>query len=116
MNQLSLTTAKLALQHYGIISANIDSLKNERERMFAELGKICRLNAFPSQANFITIRVPDADLLFDTLKQTASSSKTARRTSAFGTLPAHYHRQLRTKRCRPRRYPPALPINQTESL
>lgn len=27
MNQLSLTTAKLALQHYGIISANIDSLK-----------------------------------------------------------------------------------------
>lgn len=69
MNQLSLTTAKLALQHYGIISANIDSLKNERERMFAELGKICRLNTFPSQANFITIRVPDADLLFDTLKQ-----------------------------------------------
>ncbi len=37
--------------------------------MFAELGKICRLNTFPSQANFITIRVPDADLLFDTLKQ-----------------------------------------------
>ncbi|EOB53338.1 aminotransferase class I and II family protein [Neisseria meningitidis 75643] len=69
MNQLSLTTAKLALQHYGIISANIDSLKNERERMFAELGKICRLNTFSSQANFITIRVPDADLLFDTLKQ-----------------------------------------------
>ncbi|HFC8546847.1 TPA: histidinol-phosphate transaminase [Neisseria lactamica] len=69
MNQLSLTTAKFALRHYGIISANIDSLKNERARMMAELGGIPQIKAFPSQANFITIRVPDADLLFDTLKQ-----------------------------------------------
>lgn len=69
MNQLSLTTAKFALRHYGIISANIGSLKNERERMMAELGGIPQIKAFPSQANFITIRVPDADLLFDTLKQ-----------------------------------------------
>ena len=69
MNQLSLNTAKFALRHYGIISANIGSLKNERERMMAELGGIPQIKAFPSQANFITIRVPDADLLFDTLKQ-----------------------------------------------
>lgn len=69
MNQLSLTTTKFALRHYGIISANIGSLKNERERMMAELGGIPQIKAFPSQANFITIRVPDADLLFDTLKQ-----------------------------------------------
>lgn len=69
MNQLSLTAAKFALQHYGIISANIGSLKNERDRMMAELGGIPQIKVFPSQANFITIRVPDADLLFDTLKQ-----------------------------------------------
>ncbi|HFC8550714.1 TPA: histidinol-phosphate transaminase [Neisseria lactamica] len=69
MNQLSLTTTKFALRHYGIISANIGSLKNERARMMAELGGIPQIKAFPSQANFITIRVPDADLLFDTLKQ-----------------------------------------------
>ena len=69
MNQLSLNTAKFALRHYGIISANIGSLKNERARMMAELGGIPQIKAFPSQANFITIRVPDADLLFDTLKQ-----------------------------------------------
>lgn len=69
MNQLSLATAKLALQHYSdTVAATIAELKNERERMFAELQSIRRLNAFQSQANFITIRVPDADTLYQTLK------------------------------------------------
>ncbi|WP_416189184.1 histidinol-phosphate transaminase [Neisseria sp. CCUG17229] len=69
MNQLSLATAKFAMQHFEAIHDNVLKLKAERERMFAELSAIGRLKAFPSKANFITVRVPDAVELFETLKQ-----------------------------------------------
>lgn len=69
MNQLSLATAKFALQHHDVIQTTIDILKTERERVFNELSAIGRLKAFTSEANFITVRVPDADALFNTLKE-----------------------------------------------
>lgn len=69
MNQLSLATAKFALQHFEIINSTVLTLKDERERMFAELSGLGRLKVFPSDANFITVRVPDAVELFETLKQ-----------------------------------------------
>ena len=69
MNQLSLATAKFALQHHDAIQTTIDILKAERERVFNELSAIGRLKAFPSEANFITVRVPDAGALFNTLKE-----------------------------------------------
>ena len=69
MNQLSLATAKFALQHHDVIQTTIDILKTERERVFNELSAIGRLKAFPSEANFITVRIPDADALFNTLKE-----------------------------------------------
>ena len=69
MNQLSLATAKFALQHHDAIQTTIDILKAERERVFSELSTIGRLKTFPSEANFITVRVPDADALFNTLKE-----------------------------------------------
>ena len=69
MNQLSLATAKFALQHHDAIQTTIDILKAERERVSNELSAIARLKTFPSEANFITVRVPDADALFNTLKE-----------------------------------------------
>ena len=36
-----------------------------------ELLKLNRLQVFPSEANFITVRVPDAHGLFETLSKTA---------------------------------------------
>ena len=69
MNQLSLATAKFALQHHDVIQTTIDILKTERERVSNELSAIGRLKAFPSEANFITVGVPDADALFNTLKE-----------------------------------------------
>ncbi|UOO78085.1 histidinol-phosphate transaminase [Neisseria sp. Dent CA1/247] len=69
MNQLSLATAKFALRHAEQINRITAQLKQERERMFAELSKFGRLKAFPSDANFITVRVPDAAMLYETLKQ-----------------------------------------------
>lgn len=69
MNQLSLTTAKFAMRHVNVVNRHVAQLKAERERLFAELSAIGCLKVFPSEANFITIRVPDAVALFDLLKQ-----------------------------------------------
>lgn len=69
MNQLSLAAAKFSLKHHQIIQQNIDALKNERSRVMNELLKLNRLEVFPSEANFITVRVSDANELFETLKQ-----------------------------------------------
>lgn len=69
MNQLSLATAKFAMRHFEVINGRVLELKAERERMFAELSRISRLKAFASDANFITLRVPDAAELFETLKK-----------------------------------------------
>lgn len=68
MNQLSLATAKFAMQHFETINDTVLALKAERERVFAELSQISAVQTFPSQANFITVRVPDAVQLFETLK------------------------------------------------
>lgn len=69
MNQLSLATAKFALHHAEQIHQTTAVLKQERRRMIAALSELGRLKAFPSDANFITVRVPDAEMLYETLKQ-----------------------------------------------
>ena len=69
MNQLSLSTAAFALEHFEVINDTVLELKEERTRMFEELSHIGRLKTFPSEANFITVRVPDALELFQTMKE-----------------------------------------------
>ncbi|MDO4906875.1 histidinol-phosphate transaminase [Neisseria sp.] len=69
MNQLCLATAKFALQHADRIARTTAALKAERERLFRELSAIGRLKAFPSEANFITVRVPDAAETYEALKK-----------------------------------------------
>ncbi|MDO5059285.1 MAG: histidinol-phosphate transaminase [Neisseria sp.] len=68
MNQLSLTAAKFALNNAAWIEAQIEVLKNERARLFAEFAALNGCRAFASEANFITVRVPDAQKMFDALK------------------------------------------------
>lgn len=67
MNQLSLVAAKYAMTHYDWVEQNINQLKMEREIMFAALEGMTNVTAFPSEANFITVRVPDAEKCFDAL-------------------------------------------------
>ncbi|MBR0128798.1 MAG: histidinol-phosphate transaminase [Neisseriaceae bacterium] len=69
MNQLSLTAAKFALQHIEWINNNIQQLKMEREIAFAQLEDIKNITVFPSESNFLTLRVPDADACFQQLLQ-----------------------------------------------
>ena len=68
MNQLSLAAAKFALRHYGWVAEKIDILKHERARLAQELAALPDVRVFPSEANFLTARVPDAASVFDTLK------------------------------------------------
>ena len=66
MNQLTMAAAKYALHNYDWIERNIKTLKMQREIMFAEL-EGAGFTVFPSEANFITLRVPDAQKVFDEL-------------------------------------------------
>lgn len=68
MNQLSLAAAKFALQHYAWMVEHIGILKQERTRLAAELAGL-GFQVFPSDANFVTVRVPDAGYVFETLKK-----------------------------------------------
>lgn len=67
MNQLSLAAAEFALQYQQFINENISKLKGERERMRTVLRSLNGVHDFPSEANFLTVRVPDAQALFDRL-------------------------------------------------
>ncbi|MCG7656924.1 histidinol-phosphate transaminase [Wielerella bovis] len=69
INQLSLTAAKFALQHFDIIEKNIETLKDERQHLFTELALLDDVTVYPSQANFLTIKVPDAQYAFNKLKE-----------------------------------------------
>ena len=68
MNQLSLTAAKFALRHYGWVEEQINTLKRERSRLSEALSLLPEVKVFASEANFLTIRVPDAELVFKALK------------------------------------------------
>ena len=67
MNQLGLAAVKFALQHKEWIDNNINKLKMEREILFAALEDIENIKVFASEANFLTVRVPNAQVCFDTL-------------------------------------------------
>lgn len=67
MNQLSLAAAEFALQYQPFINENINKLKGERERMRTALQAYSAIRHFPSEGNFLTLRVPDAKALSDRL-------------------------------------------------
>lgn len=67
MNCLSLTAAEFALNHMDVVNQHIDLLKQERERLFSALQEMNGATAFPSQANFITVRLPDAESAYQKL-------------------------------------------------
>ncbi len=68
MNQLSLAAAAYALQHRDWVEEKVSLLKQERVRVAQALAALPNTEVFASEANFITIRVPDAQAVFDALK------------------------------------------------
>ena len=68
MNQLSLAATAFALRHAEVFTQNIETLKNERARVANALAELEDVTVFPSEANFVTARLPNAPLAFNTLQ------------------------------------------------
>lgn len=65
---LNAEAALFALEHADVFDAQARTIKSERERLQAFLAQQPRCQAFPSQANMILVRVPDAAAVFQALK------------------------------------------------
>lgn len=68
VNVLTQVTARFALEHLNVFESQAQTLRHERECLLITLGGFPGFTVFPSEANFITCRVPDAPALYAGLK------------------------------------------------
>ncbi|PHV10291.1 histidinol-phosphate transaminase [Chitinimonas sp. BJB300] len=68
INVLSQTAALFALDHVEVFTSQAAILCAERARMATALTELTGVTVFESEANFITVRMPDADRAFEALK------------------------------------------------
>ncbi|POZ63964.1 histidinol-phosphate transaminase [Chromobacterium alticapitis] len=68
VNVLTLAAARFALKHLEVFNRQAAELRAERARLFEALAALPQLAVFPSEANFLTVRAPDAPALYQHLK------------------------------------------------
>jgi histidinol-phosphate aminotransferase len=68
VNVLSMAAAEFLLAHRDVLERQTQSIVAERARLEAGLDRIAGVERFPSAANFILVRVPDAPRAFEGLK------------------------------------------------
>lgn len=61
VNVLTQVAAEFALDHLDVLDAQAERLNAERTRLSTELAALPGVEVFPSAANFISLRVPDAE-------------------------------------------------------
>jgi histidinol-phosphate aminotransferase len=61
INVLTQIAGEFALDHIEVLNGQAAQLVAAREQLMAELAQLPRVTVFPSAANFILLRVPDAD-------------------------------------------------------
>jgi len=69
VNSLTHAVAERILEHHDVLDAQAQSIVAERRRLEAELRKLPRITVFPSDANFILVRVPDAAAVFEGMRR-----------------------------------------------
>ncbi|NOY67790.1 MAG: histidinol-phosphate transaminase [Gammaproteobacteria bacterium] len=71
INVLTQVSAEFALKYKSVLDQQTDNLCQQRARVFDRLSALPALQVFPSQANFILVRVRqgDANSLFEKLKE-----------------------------------------------
>jgi histidinol-phosphate aminotransferase len=68
VNVLTQVAAEFALDHLSVLDQQAEMLNAERTRLAAELKALPGVEVFPSAANFISLRVPDADKVCSELR------------------------------------------------
>ncbi len=69
INVLTQLSAEFALTHREVFEQQIARIRADREILLAELGTLPQVEVFPSATNFILLRVPDADRVFEHIRQ-----------------------------------------------
>jgi len=69
INSLTQASAKFLLQHIKLFDKQARDICHERSRLLAALMGMEQVEVFPSQANFLLLRVADAEAVFEGLKQ-----------------------------------------------
>ena len=69
VNSLTHAVAERTLAHYDALDAQAQGIIAERKRLDAELRKLPGITVFPSDANFILVRVPDAAAVFEGMRR-----------------------------------------------
>jgi histidinol-phosphate aminotransferase len=69
LNSLTQATALTVLGHADVLAGQAAALRNARDALAASLQRIAGVTIFPSAANFVLVRVPDANALFARLKE-----------------------------------------------
>jgi len=69
VNSLTHAVAERLLAHHDVLEAQAQSVVAERQRLDAELRKLSRVTVFPSDANFILVRVPNAAAVFEGMRR-----------------------------------------------
>ena len=71
INILTQASAEFAIKNIGVLDKQTQQICADRESLFKELSEIKNITAYPSQANFILVRVQDgqADRIFNSLKE-----------------------------------------------
>lgn len=67
VNVLTEATAEFAMDHIDVFNRQAAIIRSEREKLAVALTKLPEIEVFPSRANFLLIRVPKADEVFEKL-------------------------------------------------
>ncbi len=67
VNVLTEATAEFAMDHIDLFNQQAAIIRTEREKLAKDLGKLPQVEVFPSRANFLLIRVPNANSVFEKL-------------------------------------------------
>ena len=65
---LNCECALFALEHAQVFAAQAKQIRAQRERIFETLGRLPAVKSWPSEANMILVRVPDAAKAFEGMK------------------------------------------------
>lgn len=69
VNVLTQLVAERVLAHHDALDAQARAINAERERLAAALAGLPRATVFPSEANFLLVRVPDAPTIFEGMRR-----------------------------------------------